>query len=184
MFRVAVYYLLLSSFLIVRNSYAFAPAQQARVLKGASPSGSTFPFKKSAISKSLFMSTSPDDRVAELKAAAAKAREDAERLSAELKQSKEEPTTEKKPAESATQTTAVSVAPQQKTAQVAADGTFYDDEIEFIPQKDGISDSMKARLMKEASTGLDSESKQTNTILYISAAVAVLVLIGGSGILF
>lgn len=43
---------------------------------------------------------------------------------------------------------------------------------------------MKARLTAEASTGLDSEKKQTNTILYISGVVAVLVVLGGAGILY
>lgn len=62
------------------------------------------------------------------------------------------------------------------------DGTFYDDETpEF---KSGISDSMKERLMREASTGLDAEKPQTNVILYISIGVAILVLLGGQGILF
>jgi hypothetical protein len=43
---------------------------------------------------------------------------------------------------------------------------------------------MKERLTREASTGLDSDSKQPNLILYISAAVLVLVLLGGQGILY
>lgn len=38
--------------------------------------------------------------------------------------------------------------------------------------------------MREASTGLDSEKKQTNVILYISIAVAILILLGGEGILY
>jgi len=69
-------------------------------------------------------------------------------------------------------------------SKISADGTFYDDEIDSAPVKQGISDSMKARLMAEASTGLDSEAKQTNVILYISVAVVVLVALGGSGILY
>ena len=52
------------------------------------------------------------------------------------------------------------------------------------PQKEGISDSMKARLLREASTGLDSDQKQTNVILYIVAAVALLVILGGQGIFY
>ena len=51
-------------------------------------------------------------------------------------------------------------------------------------QKEGISDSMKQRLLREASTGLDSDQKQTNVILYIVAAVALLVIIGGQGIFY
>lgn len=43
---------------------------------------------------------------------------------------------------------------------------------------------MRDRLMREASTGLDSEQKQTNVLLYIMAGVAVLVLLGGQGILY
>lgn len=98
-----------------------------------------------------------------------------------------------------------SEAPVSKAPQ----GTFYDDEVgilfgysqyecgvchsrRFDPQvnpdsyapKVGISDSMRERLKREASRGLDSEQKQTNIILYISIAVAVLVVAGGSGILY
>jgi len=69
-------------------------------------------------------------------------------------------------------------------SKISADGTFYDDEVDSAPIKTGISDSMKARLIAEASTGLDSEKPQTNVILYISVVVAVLVALGGSGILY
>ena len=41
---------------------------------------------------------------------------------------------------------------------------------------------MRDRLIREASTGLDSEKKQSNVILYIIAAVGLLAIIGGSGI--
>lgn len=68
--------------------------------------------------------------------------------------------------------------------KISADGTFYDDEIDSAPIKSGISDSMKQRLMAEASTGLDSEAKQTNVILYIGIAIAILVALGGQGILY
>jgi hypothetical protein len=43
---------------------------------------------------------------------------------------------------------------------------------------------MKERLLREASTGMDSDVPQNNVILYISAAIAVLVILGGSGILY
>jgi hypothetical protein len=43
---------------------------------------------------------------------------------------------------------------------------------------------MRDRLKREASRGLDSEQKQTNVILYISIAVVLLVVAGGSGILY
>jgi len=43
---------------------------------------------------------------------------------------------------------------------------------------------MKQRLMREAATGLDSETKQTNVILYIIGAVALLVILGGQGIFY
>jgi hypothetical protein len=57
--------------------------------------------------------------------------------------------------------------------------------VDPIPKsKVGISDSMKERLLREASSGLDSEQKQTNVLLYIIGAVAVLVLLGGKDILF
>jgi len=69
-------------------------------------------------------------------------------------------------------------------SKISADGTFYDDEVNTEPIKDGLSDSMKARLMAEASTGLDSDKKQNNTILYIGVVVAILVALAGSGILY
>jgi hypothetical protein len=43
---------------------------------------------------------------------------------------------------------------------------------------------MKERLIREASTGLDPDRKQTNVLLYIMAGVAVLVLLGGQGIFY
>ena len=43
---------------------------------------------------------------------------------------------------------------------------------------------MKERLMREASTGLDADQKQTNVLLYIIIGVAVLVVLGGQGILY
>lgn len=49
---------------------------------------------------------------------------------------------------------------------------------------DPLSDNMRQRLMREASTGLDSEAKQSNVILYIGVAVVVLVALGGQGILY
>lgn len=103
---------------------------------------------------------------------------------------------------------------EQEPSKISADGTFYDDEVSKLngwyircmpssfqtliksiilksfwkldsaPVKQGISDSMKARLMAEANTGLDSNSKQTNVLLYICVGVAVLVALGGSGILY
>jgi hypothetical protein len=58
-------------------------------------------------------------------------------------------------------------------------------KVDPIPaSKQGISNSMKDRLRREASAGLDSNSKQTNVILYISAAIVILVLLGGQGIFF
>jgi hypothetical protein len=43
---------------------------------------------------------------------------------------------------------------------------------------------MRDRLKREASTGMDSEKKQSNVILYIGAAIAILVALGGQGILY
>mmetsp|Transcript_49596 Transcript_49596/g.142739 ORF Transcript_49596/g.142739 Transcript_49596/m.142739 type:complete len:146 (-) Transcript_49596:67-504(-) len=68
--------------------------------------------------------------------------------------------------------------------KISADGTFYDDEVDSAPKKQGISDDMRARLVKEASTGLDSNQKQTNVLLYIILGVAVLVVLGGAGIFY
>jgi hypothetical protein len=56
--------------------------------------------------------------------------------------------------------------------------------MDTAPVKDGISDSMKARLMKEAATGLDSETAQPNVILYIILGVAVLAVAGGAGVFY
>eukprot|EP00547_Thalassionema_nitzschioides_P014661 CAMPEP_0194238118 /NCGR_PEP_ID=MMETSP0158-20130606/4947_1 /TAXON_ID=33649 /ORGANISM="Thalassionema nitzschioides, Strain L26-B" /LENGTH=105 /DNA_ID=CAMNT_0038972303 /DNA_START=65 /DNA_END=382 /DNA_ORIENTATION=- len=71
-----------------------------------------------------------------------------------------------------------------KQPETFQDGTFYDDEIDSAPKKDGISDSMKAKLLAEATSGLDSETKQSNSILYIMGAMAVLVVLGGKGIFY
>jgi hypothetical protein len=76
------------------------------------------------------------------------------------------------------------MAEEEKKVETSADGTFYDDEKEPEVKKEGISDSMKAKLLAEASTGLDSNKAQTNVILYIIAAIAVLVILGGQGIFF
>jgi hypothetical protein len=43
---------------------------------------------------------------------------------------------------------------------------------------------MKERLLREASTGLDPDRKNTNVILYIIGVVAILVILGGQGILY
>jgi hypothetical protein len=56
--------------------------------------------------------------------------------------------------------------------------------MDSAPVKVGISSTMRERLLAEASTGLDSESKQSNVLLYIIAGVAVLVAVGGAGTLF
>lgn len=57
-------------------------------------------------------------------------------------------------------------------------------QVEPAVVKEGISDTMRQRLMAEASSGLDSEKKQTNVILYIILGVAVLVILGGAGIFY
>ena len=63
-------------------------------------------------------------------------------------------------------------------------GTFYDDEADSAPKKDGISGGMKERLRREASTGLDADTKQTNVLLYIMLGIAALVILGGQGIFY
>lgn len=100
---------------------------------------------------------------------------DAESEAAKLKQQAQ------KLREEAAEAAGVSV--QELMASVkSGTGTVYDDESE-VP-KENLSSAMKERLMREASTGLDSNKSQTNVILYISVAVALLVLLGGQGILF
>ena len=69
-------------------------------------------------------------------------------------------------------------------ASKGADGTVYDDEPMLEAPRENLSSSMKERLRREASTGLDSNKGQTNVILYISVAVALLVIAGGQGILY
>lgn len=78
----------------------------------------------------------------------------------------------------------VSVEELTAASKKNSDGTVYDDEPMLAPPRENLSNSMKERLRREASTGLDSNQSQTNVILYISAAVIVLVLLGGQGILF
>lgn len=65
-----------------------------------------------------------------------------------------------------------------------ADGTVYDDDPMLEAPRENVSNAMKERLRREASTGLDSNQSQTNVILYISVAVALLVIAGGQGILY
>jgi len=67
-------------------------------------------------------------------------------------------------------------------AKVQKDGSLYDDEV--APRKEPISDQMRARLAREASSGLDPDSKQTNVLLYIMLAITALVILGGKDILF
>ena len=86
--------------------------------------------------------------------------------------------------EEAAEAAGVSVEELTTATKPNADGTVYDDEPMLEPFRDTMSDSMKERLRREASAGLDSNSSQTNVILYISAAVVLLVLAGGQGILF
>ena len=57
-------------------------------------------------------------------------------------------------------------------------------QYDSAPKKAQLSDSMRNRLLAEASTGLDPDAKQTNVLLYIMAGVAVLVILGGQGIFF
>lgn len=65
------------------------------------------------------------------------------------------------------------------------DGTLYDDETDVTQApRENVSNAMKERLRREASTGLDSNQSQTNVILYISIGVAILVILGGQGILY
>jgi preprotein translocase subunit Sec61beta len=86
--------------------------------------------------------------------------------------------------EEAAEAAGVSVEELTAASKPNADGTVYDDEPMLEPIRDPLSDSMRERLRREASTGLDSNKSQTNVILYISVAVALLVLAGGQGILY
>eukprot|EP00584_Thalassiosira_punctigera_P011962 CAMPEP_0172553124 /NCGR_PEP_ID=MMETSP1067-20121228/48629_1 /TAXON_ID=265564 ORGANISM="Thalassiosira punctigera, Strain Tpunct2005C2" /NCGR_SAMPLE_ID=MMETSP1067 /ASSEMBLY_ACC=CAM_ASM_000444 /LENGTH=167 /DNA_ID=CAMNT_0013341241 /DNA_START=129 /DNA_END=632 /DNA_ORIENTATION=+ len=106
------------------------------------------------ISGGLCMSSDPE-------AEAAKLREQAQKLREEAAE-------------------AAGVSVQELTS---GDGTVYDDEM-LEPPRENVSSAMKERLIREASTGLDSNKSQPNVILYISVAVALLVLVGGQGVLY
>jgi hypothetical protein len=56
--------------------------------------------------------------------------------------------------------------------------------VEPADNKIGLSETMKERLLREAQQGLDPDQKNTNVILYIIGAVAILVLLGGQGIFY
>ena len=61
---------------------------------------------------------------------------------------------------------------------------LYDDEY-ALEEVENLSNSMKDRLLKEAQgLGADPNAKSEPLILYISAVVAVLVIVGGKGILY
>ncbi|KAL7534446.1 hypothetical protein ACHAXR_005883 [Thalassiosira sp. AJA248-18] len=105
-----------------------------------------------------YMSTDPEAEAAQLRAQAQKLREEA--------------------AEAAGMTVE-----EMKESLKNSDGTVYDDEM-LEPPRENVSSAMKERLIREASTGLDSNQGQTNVILYISVAIALLVLAGGQGILY
>ena len=73
---------------------------------------------------------------------------------------------------------------EDETPKTSSDNTFYDDEVDSTPSKPVISNSMRERLIAEASAGLDADSKQPNVLLYIMGAVVILVALGGQGIFF
>jgi len=150
---------------LLATSSAFSvssPSAPVRVHRRANSS------TRSSASSSFPLRMSAEDEAERLRAQAAKLREEVAEA------------TGKSVAEVEAEAEATSKAVQVQ--QVNADGTVYDDE---TPEyRDPLSDSMRERLRREASTGLDSNQKQTNVILYISIAVAVLVLLGGQGILY
>ena len=103
---------------------------------------------------------------------------------------------------------AAGVTVEELTAK-SSGGTVYDDEPMLDAPRENLSNAMKERLAREASTGLDSNAPQTNTstcprfwssffhtfptpdssyrnhaVLYISIAVVILVALGGQGILY
>lgn len=73
---------------------------------------------------------------------------------------------------------------EDETPKPSSDTTFYDDEVDSTPSKPVISNSMRERLIAEASAGLDADSKQPNVLLYIMGAIVILVALGGQGIFF
>ena len=103
----------------------------------------------------------------------ADAQAEAEKLRAEAQKLREE----------AAEAAGVSVEELSSTIK-NADGTVYDDDPLGEQPRENVSSAMKERLIREASTGLDSNKGQTNVILYISVAVALLVIAGGQGILY
>lgn len=77
---------------------------------------------------------------------------------------------------------AAGVTVEEMTTAAQSGGTVYDDEVPV--ERDTLSPAMRERLMREAGTGLDSNEAQPNVILFISIGVAILVILGGSGILY
>lgn len=71
---------------------------------------------------------------------------------------------------------------EEMNAAAQSGGSVYDDEVPV--ERDTMSSGMKERLMREANAGMDSNQASPNFILYISVAVAILVALGGSGILY
>ncbi|KAL3908659.1 MAG: hypothetical protein SGPRY_009711 [Prymnesium sp.] len=55
--------------------------------------------------------------------------------------------------------------------------TFYDDERDSAPKKQGLSDDMKKRLLKEQ-RGLGADANSKNPFLFVFAGVGVFVLLG------
>ena len=153
-----------------------------------SPAGPMNRAQRTASTLSTLARTAPGPRIGTIgtgvPALHMSAEDEAERLRAQAAKLREEvaEATGKSVAEIEAETASPPEEEEQTTVQLNADGTVYDDE---TPEyRDPLSDSMRQRLMREASTGLDSNQKQTNVILYISIAVAVLVLLGGQGILY
>eukprot|EP00586_Coscinodiscus_wailesii_P014581 CAMPEP_0172491702 /NCGR_PEP_ID=MMETSP1066-20121228/22563_1 /TAXON_ID=671091 /ORGANISM="Coscinodiscus wailesii, Strain CCMP2513" /LENGTH=162 /DNA_ID=CAMNT_0013260871 /DNA_START=136 /DNA_END=624 /DNA_ORIENTATION=- len=156
--------------LFLRSSTAFVPSSSAKFApmklnKFVTPPSITRTINKKDIPDILNTLNMAGDAEAE----AQRLREQAQKLREEVASMSPPPVEEAKTEEVVVQT-------------VQKSGDLYDDEV--AEYKDPLSDTMRKRLMAEASTGLDSDKPQTNVILYISLGIIVLILLGGQGILY
>ncbi|GMH84431.1 hypothetical protein TrVE_jg5159 [Triparma verrucosa] len=72
-----------------------------------------------------------------------------------------------------------------KSVVAKSSGDLYDDEVDEPDPRQGLSDTMRDRLLREAQgLGADPNSKQENYIVWVAVVVGVLVVAGGKGILY
>jgi exo-beta-1,3-glucanase (GH17 family) len=163
--------LLIAALVAVTN--AFAPSEMPSARKNAASTSYAQMKRVNGFAASSFNSRNRICNGGVCKMAS-DAENDVEKLRAQAQKLREE----------AAAAAGVSVEELTAASKQNADGTVYDDEPMLEPIRDTMSETMKERLRREASAGLDSNASQTNVILYISVAIVLLVAAGGQGILF